>query len=186
MDSKRDEAMAAAKSAQQSIFKLGKERTDAMLSMQKELLDAYNQASRDWLTRVKSEVELWSRFAAKLAETRSVQDAMQLYQECISQRMKMAADDAQRLSDECGSMIQRINRSMTHGGSTGSARREAAMSWVRDRERLTSHSRSSGGAGLNKFIEIKIGRWSPDGEKSLPTNYGGRRLPEFALRHRWI
>jgi hypothetical protein len=42
MDSKRDEAMAAAKSAQQSIFKSGKERTDAMLSMQKELLDAYN------------------------------------------------------------------------------------------------------------------------------------------------
>ena len=31
MDSKRDEAMAAAKSAQQSIFKSGKERTDAML-----------------------------------------------------------------------------------------------------------------------------------------------------------
>jgi hypothetical protein len=120
MDSKANEAMAAAESAQQSIFKLGKERTDAMLSMQKELLDAYNQASLDWLARVKSEVELWSGFAAQLVGTRSVPDAMQSYQECISQRMKMAADDAQRLSDECGSLIKRINRSMTNGGATGS------------------------------------------------------------------
>jgi Phasin protein len=110
MDSKLHEAMAATESTQQSILELGKERTDAMLSMQKEVLDAYEQASRDWLARVKSEVELWSRLAAKLAGTRSVPDAMQSYQECISQRMRMAADDAQRLSDECGSVIQRVSR----------------------------------------------------------------------------
>jgi hypothetical protein len=119
MDSKPNEAMAATGSAQLSIFKLGKEGTDAMLSMNKEVLDAYDQVSRDWLARITSEVDLWSRLAANLAGTRSVPDAMQLYHECISQRMKMAADDAQQLSDGCGSIIQRISRSMTNGGSTG-------------------------------------------------------------------
>src|SRR5262249_35261340 len=48
-----------------------KERTEAMLRLQKELLDMCEQASRDWLTRLKSETELWSGLATKLAETRS-------------------------------------------------------------------------------------------------------------------
>src|SRR5258705_173988 len=34
--------------------KLGKEQTDAMLGMQKGLFEAYEQASRAWLARVKS------------------------------------------------------------------------------------------------------------------------------------
>jgi hypothetical protein len=121
MDSKRDEAIAATEATQQWIFMLGKERTNAMLSMQKEVLDAYDQGSRDSLARIKSEVELWSGLAAKLVGARSVPDAMQSYQECIAQRMRMAADDAQRLSDECGSVIQRISKSMTNGGSGGGA-----------------------------------------------------------------
>src|SRR5262249_46563606 len=42
---------------------LGKEQTEAILSMQKELLDAYDQSSRAWLARVKTEVDLWSDLA---------------------------------------------------------------------------------------------------------------------------
>jgi len=117
---KLNESMAAAESAQMSIFKFGKERTEALLGIQKELLDAYDQASRDWLVRVKSESELWSALAARLAETRSVPDAVQSYQECVSQRVKMAAEDAQRFSNECGSLMQRINRSLTNGWFSGS------------------------------------------------------------------
>jgi hypothetical protein len=48
---------------------LGKEQTEAMLSMQKELLDAYDQSSRAWLARVKTEVDLWSDLAKKLSAT---------------------------------------------------------------------------------------------------------------------
>jgi len=120
MASTPNEAMAAAESAQTSMFKMGKERTDAMLSMQKELLDTYDQASRAWLARIKAEADLWSELATKLAGTRSVPEAIQQYQQCVSQRMKMAAEDAQRLSEECGSIMQRINRSMTNGWFSGS------------------------------------------------------------------
>ena len=91
-----------------------------MLRLQKELLDMCNQASRDWLTRLKSETELWTGLATKLAETRSVPDAVKLYQECILQRVEMAKADAQRLSDEYGTIMQKVNRSLTNGWSVGS------------------------------------------------------------------
>jgi len=93
------------------MFELANERTEAMLRLQKELLDMYDQASRDWLAQLKSEAELWSGLATKLAGTRSVSDAINSYQEWISQRVEMAAADAQRLSDECGPIIEKIDRS---------------------------------------------------------------------------
>ena len=108
-----NEAMRVAEATQNSAFKFGNERTEAMLRLQKELLDMCDQASRDWLTRLKSETELWTGLATKLTETRSVPDAMKLYQECILQRVEMAKTDAQRLSDECGTIVRRVNRSLT-------------------------------------------------------------------------
>jgi hypothetical protein len=44
--------------------------------MQKELLDAYDQSSRAWLARVKTEVDLWSDLAKKLSATQSVPDVV--------------------------------------------------------------------------------------------------------------
>jgi hypothetical protein len=115
-----NEATTAVERAQSSAFKFGNEGAEAMLRLQKELLDRCEQASRDWLTRLKSETELWTGLATKLAETRSVPDAIKLYQECILQRVEMAKADAQRLSDECGTIMQKVNRSLTNGWSVGS------------------------------------------------------------------
>ena len=44
--------------------------SSAMLNLQKEVLDVYEQASRAWFDRVKSEVNLWSALARKLSATR--------------------------------------------------------------------------------------------------------------------
>ena len=106
-----NEAVTTAEQAQNSTVELANEGTEAMLRLQKELLELYDQASRDWLAQLKSEAELWSGLATKLAGTRSVPDAMKSYQEWISQRVEMAAADAQRLSDECGTIMRKINRS---------------------------------------------------------------------------
>jgi hypothetical protein len=65
-----------------------------MVNMQKELLDAYEQASGAWLARVKSEVDLWSELAAKLSATRSMPEALESYQKFVTQRMQMAANPA--------------------------------------------------------------------------------------------
>ena len=106
-----NEAVTTAEQGQNSTVELANGGTEAMLRLQKKLLELYDQASRDWLAQLKSEAELWSGLATKLAGTRSVPDAIKSYQEWISQRVEMAAADAQRLSDECGTIMQKINRS---------------------------------------------------------------------------
>jgi hypothetical protein len=97
------------------MFRMGKEQTDAMVSVQKELLDAYEQASRAWLARVKSEVDLWSGLANRLAATRSAPEALEAYQQCVTERMQMAADDGRRLFEECQNVTQKMTRSLSNG-----------------------------------------------------------------------
>ena len=77
-------------------FERGQEQAEAMLGMQKELFEACDQASRAWLDRVKSEMDLWTGLATKLSSTRSLPDALGTYQQCVTQRMQMAAEDGRR------------------------------------------------------------------------------------------
>jgi|SRR5215475_183424 len=97
------------------FFKVGKEQTDAMVGMQKDVIDAYEQASRAWLARVKSEVDLWSELATKLAGTRSVPEALEAYQKCAAERMQMAAEDGRRMTDDCQKIMQKITGSLSNG-----------------------------------------------------------------------
>src|SRR6476619_6254763 len=95
-------------------FEMG-ERTEAILTMQKELLSAYEKASHAWLARVKSEVELWTGLAQKLTATRSVPEAVAAYQECVTERMKMAAEDGQRIAEECHKGMNKLSGALSHG-----------------------------------------------------------------------
>jgi hypothetical protein len=97
------------------FFSVGKERTDAMLGMQKDLLEAYEQASSAWVSRVKSEADLWSGLAAKLTNIRSVPDAVSAYQEGIAQRMQMAAEDGKKLAEETQKIMKTIMGSLPNG-----------------------------------------------------------------------
>ena len=100
--------------------KLANAASSTMLNLQKELLDAYEQAGRAWLARVKSEVDLWSELARKLSTTRSVPEALEAYQKCAAQRMQMAADDGRQLFNECQKITQKINQSLSTEWPAGS------------------------------------------------------------------
>ena len=100
--------------------KFAPEQTEAMLGVQKELLEACEQASRAWLARMKSEVDLWSGLATKLAATRSAPEALGAYQECLAQRMQMAAEDWRRLSEDYQKVMQTITQSPSYGRPTAS------------------------------------------------------------------
>jgi Phasin protein len=97
-----------------------KEGTQAMLNMQKELLEAYEQASRAWLARVKSEADFWSDLATKLTATKSVPEALGAYQESAAQRMQMAGEDGRRLFEECQRISQKLSGSLLKAWPTGS------------------------------------------------------------------
>jgi hypothetical protein len=105
----------------QSFLNWGQERTEAALALQKELLAAYEEASRAWLARVQSEVALWSDLASKMTATRTVPQALETYSQCVSQRMKMAADDGRLMADEAQKVVQKITKSLGNGWPGGSA-----------------------------------------------------------------
>jgi Phasin protein len=100
---------------QSDISAVGKAQTEGMLNLQKELMQTYEQASRAWLDRVKSEVELWSQLCAKLTKSRSVPEAMEAYQKCVSEQMQMSVEDGKRLFDDCQKITQKIAGSLNGG-----------------------------------------------------------------------
>jgi hypothetical protein len=117
---KRTEASAnpaPAGSEHGQLFELGKQQTDAMLKMQKELLDEYEKASRAWLARMKSEIALWSDLATNVTASHSVPEGLDACREFVSQRMQMAAEDGQRLFGEGQKMMVAITNSFNgHAG----------------------------------------------------------------------
>ena len=90
-------------------------QTDAAMAVQKAFLESCDQASRSWLTRMQSEVSLWSDLANKLSTTQSVPEAVEAYSKCVSQRMQMAADDARQFVDESQQMMQKVTHSLSNG-----------------------------------------------------------------------
>jgi len=97
------------------VFQLGKNQTEAMLTMQKEMMAAYEEASRAWIERVKSEVALWSDLAAKLSASKSLPDGVDACRDVVTQRMKLAAEDGQRLFEEGQKIIGAVTRSLSVG-----------------------------------------------------------------------
>jgi hypothetical protein len=73
---------------------------DRALALQKELVQSYGQANRAWLERVQSEAALWAELAAKLARTSSLPEAIEAYTHCVSQQIRMTAEDGKRLLDD--------------------------------------------------------------------------------------
>jgi phasin protein len=118
MDSKSSTSGGA---GQEKFAKAARNQTEAAVGIQKELLETYEQASRAWLARVQSEIELWSDLANKLSASRSVPDALGAYQETVAQRLQMAAEDARRMVSESQDVMGRITRSMTKGWPSGSS-----------------------------------------------------------------
>jgi hypothetical protein len=100
-----------------NLCKLGQEHTDAMLTLQRDLLDVYEQASGAWLARVKSEADLWAGLAAKLTSTGSLPEALGVYQESIARRMQMAAEDGRKFAEEAQKIIKAIAGSLPDGWS---------------------------------------------------------------------
>ena len=98
---------------------MGEAQAGAMLAMQQELLGAYDQISRAWLERVKTEADLWSELATKMSRAGSVPDALGAYRDCVTQRMQMAADDGRRLLADTQKMMDTITRAMSNGWPKG-------------------------------------------------------------------
>jgi len=70
------------------FFNLTHERAEAAINLQMKLLEAYETATRAWLSRVQSELQLWSELVTKLTATHSVPGAIEAYTKCVSQQVQ--------------------------------------------------------------------------------------------------
>ena len=111
----KDTASATAKQQVADFSKFGEAQAEATLAMQKELIDTYEQISRAWMARLKSEADLWSELATKISGVRSVPDALGAYQECVAQRMQLISDDGRRLLEDSQKIMNTVTRAMSNG-----------------------------------------------------------------------
>jgi hypothetical protein len=76
---------------------MGKKGIEELLNVQTELFKNLQETSRHWLEIVQSETALASKFATKLATTRSIPDAMTTCQEWVGRQIEMMTEDSKLL-----------------------------------------------------------------------------------------
>ena len=96
---------------------IGKKRVEAMMEIQKELLDTFEEINHAWFTRVKSEASFASEFVTKLTAARSVPETATACQECMGKRMEMFAEDSRRLFADSQKFIHLGTRFLVNGSA---------------------------------------------------------------------
>jgi hypothetical protein len=76
---------------------LGKKRLQALFDAQSKLVDALPALSREWMSCAQAERELSSELLTKLTAARSLPESARAYQEWLSRRMDMFADETRML-----------------------------------------------------------------------------------------
>jgi hypothetical protein len=107
----------------EELLRLGvrpRESLQQSSAIQKELLEDWQQAGRDWLDRMQSEMALWGELGSKLAATRSASEAFDAYVKCVAQQMKMTGQDAERLLKDFQYVTQKVAQALNNGWPNGS------------------------------------------------------------------
>lgn len=92
---------------------------DSMIDVQRQFLEYAAELNQAWATRAKTESELATALAGRLAAARSVPDAAAAWQECLQRQMQLNAEDARRLVEQ-NQRFMRVGADIfTNGGVTG-------------------------------------------------------------------
>ena len=78
-------------------------------------MEAYEEAGRAWSERMPDGDRSSGRTRQEADTTHSVPEAMQIYQQSMTQRMQMAAEDGQKFAADCQKFAQKIARTMSPG-----------------------------------------------------------------------
>jgi hypothetical protein len=94
-----------------------RQQAQSVFATQRELLDSLEQMNAHWFARAKSETELASALAGKLASARSVPDVADVYRDWLSRRMQRYVDDTNHVLLDVQKFIETGTRLMQNGGS---------------------------------------------------------------------
>jgi hypothetical protein len=87
------------------LVDLGKMRLQALFDAQSKLVDTLPALSRDWMSCAQAERELSSELMAKLSAARTLPESARAYQEWLSRRIDMFADETRMLFDDTQKLV---------------------------------------------------------------------------------
>ena len=90
-------------------------RIETLTELQKQWLDTFDQLSREQLARVKQETELASELAGKVTSASSMPDVMSAYQDWLSKRMALFAEDGRKLLQTSQRIVSATMKMMPDG-----------------------------------------------------------------------
>jgi Phasin protein len=95
---------------------MGRERIQAFVKAQTEVLDQLQETNRQWFESVHSEANLASDLASKLTAVHSIPDAMSACQEWTSRRFEMMAEDGKHLLADYQKLMEMGTHLLSNGG----------------------------------------------------------------------
>ena len=98
---------------------MGQKQVDAMVDMQKELIGVFEEVNREWTARAQTEAEFATEFAGKLSAARSIPDTATIYQEWLTRRMELFAEDSRRVVADSQKLMAAAARLLSQGGMAG-------------------------------------------------------------------
>jgi Phasin protein len=115
-----DKATQAAALIPSELLDVAKKKIEALLEVQKELMQTLEGINHELFNRAKKEAELASEFVGKLASARSVPDATTTYHEWASKEMELLAADGRQMFAH-GEKIMQASRRLFSNGMQSSA-----------------------------------------------------------------
>ena len=96
---------------------MGRQSIDAMMGMQRGLLDAFEELNRHWVSGVNAEAALASELFTKLAAAKSIPEAAVACQGCANRQVEILAENGRQLMATGEKMMPRL-----FGNGLGSTR----------------------------------------------------------------
>ena len=104
------------------IVEMGKQRVEAIMEIQKELFDVFQEINQAWFDRVRSAATINSELISKLTAARTVPETADAYQQCMGKRMELMVEDGRRLFADGQKIVNLSTKFLTNGsGHNGSA-----------------------------------------------------------------
>lgn len=104
------------------IVELGKQRVEAIMEIQKELFDVFQEINQAWFDRARSAATINSELISKLTAARTVPETADAYQQCMGKRMELMVEDGRRLFADGQKIVNLSTKFLTNGsGHNGSA-----------------------------------------------------------------
>jgi hypothetical protein len=96
---------------------MGGKPVEALVEMQKQILDSFDEANRAWLARARLEAVLGIELVNRLTTAHSIHAVASAYAECMSRHLDMLAEDGRRMLDDSKRLLKSGTRVFTNGSS---------------------------------------------------------------------